>query len=600
MATTTEIFVSYAREDRDTAQALAAALAADGHTVWWDRELGGGADFSLEIERHLTAAHLAIVLWSGASVQSGFVRDESSRARDAGKLLPLRIEADVALPLGFGNLHTLELTDWDGDADDDACLALREEVRRQLRQRAPRSRPGGADTPPAARGDPRLPLAWRRWRASAAVALAALLLGGGAWWWSQRDDAREAQAQRQREAQAQLERGLAAHFDTEPNLEVARNAYLAALRVLADFAPAHFYLAHVYALLQLPGDARTHFEAALARAEQLDPPQRQDARNQLQAIVALLDAPPPVATATAASALEQPPTLRGPPPAPGPAPAPALPPRAATRPADSAPPVAAAPRPPLTSAIGSLGGLAAAIPPRAPVRAAPSEAQQRVAQAQADALLGHDRQAQLTAATTLALDATLAGDALPTVLSRTLETLRAAPGSATAREAVARSLRLLQSASPSLLRENARAAQRVADAGGQLGGTSAVAAADVQARLTKAALLRPFVFVQIGDERQRALAQGVVARLASMGYGAPGIENVGAARMPARTEVRVQGASDPALARWIAQHLGRVVQAEVPVKALRQAKAGTDTYEIWFEKALCLVPARRVPACDPA
>jgi hypothetical protein len=38
----------------------------------------------------------------------------------------------------------------------------------------------------------------------------------------------------------------------------------------------------------------------------------------------------------------------------------------------------------------------------------------------------------------------------------------------------------------------------------------------------------------------------------------------------------------------------------VAVKALRQARPGTDTYEIWFDKDLCLTPARHVPACDPS
>jgi hypothetical protein len=569
----TEVFVSYAREDRDTAQALAAVLEADGHAVWWDRELGGGSDFSLEIERELTAARLAIVLWSQASVQSGFVRDESARARDAGKLLPLRIEAEVALPLGFGNLHTLDLIDWDGEADDDACRALRDEVRRQLR-RAPQGLAGTV----RGRGEGaalRRSLAWRRWRAPLGAAVGAVLIAAGVWWWLGRDDGAQ-------EAQVQLARGLAAHFDAEPNLELARNAYLAALRAKADFAPAHFYLAHVYALLQLPGDARTHFETALANANQLDPPQRQDTRKQLQAIVALLEAPPPVASPAPAVI-----AAAAPSPVPAPAPAPAV--------AAAPPPTAALPSSP--ASVGGVAAAAAAVP-SALVRTAPSEAQQRVAAKQAEALFAGDRQAQLTAATTLALDATLAGDALPKVLAHTLETLRTGPGSTSAREAVAQSLRLLQSASPSLLREHVRAAQRVVDAGAQLGGSSADAAADVRARLAKAAALKPFVFVQIGDERQRALAQGVVARLAAMGYGAPGIENVGSARVPARTEVRVQGTSDPALARWIAQHLGKLVQAEVAVKALRQAKVGTDTYEIWFEKDLCLT--RVVPACEPS
>lgn len=529
-AATPLIFISYAREDREVAQALAAALADDGHRVWWDRALGGGDDFSLEIERQLTAARVAIVLWSASSVQSAFVRDESSRARDAGKLLPVRIE-DVALPLGFGTLHTLDLIGWDGAAEDEACLPLRDEVRRQAS-----STPQGIAAPLP----PRTPsLLRRRWHLPAVTAAGAMLLAASAWWWFADDG----------DVQAHFERGLAAHFDTEPNLEVARNAYLAALREKADFAPAHFYLAHVYAVLQLPGDARTHFEAALAHAGQLDAAQKSDAQKQLQAVTALLAAAEPApAKREPAARADDPPAL------PQPAP-PAL------------------------------------------VRTAPSDAQQQVAQTQASALLGRDRLAQVTAATTLALDATLSADTLPQVLQSTLEMLRTQPDSAAAREAVAQSLRLLQSASPSLLREHARAAQRIADAGKNFGGSSAAAAADVQTRLAAARALKPFVFVQIGDERQRALAQSVVARLASMGYGAPGIENIGAARSPTRTEVRTQGASDPALARWMAQHLGKVTQAEVAVRRLRQAQPKTDTYEIWFDKDLCITPARTVPAC---
>ena len=171
------VFLSYAREDVDVAQALAEALHADGHLVWWDRRLGGGDDFSVEIERQLAAARVALVLWSASSVQSGFVRDESSRARDAGKLLPVRIE-DVALPLGFGMLHTLDLIAWDGEADDDACRALREEVRRQV-SRTPSTLVGaGPATLPR-----RSLLSRRLWTRPAAAAVAAVALAGAAWWW---------------------------------------------------------------------------------------------------------------------------------------------------------------------------------------------------------------------------------------------------------------------------------------------------------------------------------------------------------------------------------------------------------------------------------
>jgi hypothetical protein len=44
------VFISYAREDRSDAQALAAALSRKGWNVWWDREIRVGQSFDREIE----------------------------------------------------------------------------------------------------------------------------------------------------------------------------------------------------------------------------------------------------------------------------------------------------------------------------------------------------------------------------------------------------------------------------------------------------------------------------------------------------------------------------------------------------------------------
>jgi hypothetical protein len=85
--------------------------------------------------------------------------------------------------------------------------------------------------------------------------------------------------------------------------------------------------------------------------------------------------------------------------------------------------------------------------------------------------------------------------------------------------------------------------------------------------------------------------------MTAMGYTTPGIENVGAARAPAATQVRTQGASDPGLARWMASHLSKVVGADVPVQPLLKAKPATDTYEIWLGRDLCVAPERQVPDC---
>jgi len=48
-----DIFISYARADRDKVERLAAALTSEGYSVWWDRHIAGGSEFSEEIEKEL-------------------------------------------------------------------------------------------------------------------------------------------------------------------------------------------------------------------------------------------------------------------------------------------------------------------------------------------------------------------------------------------------------------------------------------------------------------------------------------------------------------------------------------------------------------------
>ena len=122
-----DVFVSYARTNRPVAEQLAQGLAASGLKVWWDSDLPAGAEFAAVIEAKLQGAAVVIVLWSADSVHSSFVRDECSRAIRHNKLLPVRIEP-VDLPLGFGQLHTLDLLEWDGDPDDAAFQKLVQDV----------------------------------------------------------------------------------------------------------------------------------------------------------------------------------------------------------------------------------------------------------------------------------------------------------------------------------------------------------------------------------------------------------------------------------------------------------------------------------------
>ena len=101
-----DIFISYKREDRDKAEALAKFLADRSHTVWWDTGLQAGESFSDVIERKIDAAKKVIVLWSKASIASYWVRAEAGRGLQQNKLIAARIE-ECSLPLPFTQIHTV-------------------------------------------------------------------------------------------------------------------------------------------------------------------------------------------------------------------------------------------------------------------------------------------------------------------------------------------------------------------------------------------------------------------------------------------------------------------------------------------------------------
>jgi hypothetical protein len=103
-----DVFISYAREDRDFAQRLARCLEDRGLTVWWDWDLIGGENYRAKIRDAITDAKKAVVLWSRVSVVSGFVIDEATEARRLGKLIPISIDRTNP-PFGFGDLHTIAL-----------------------------------------------------------------------------------------------------------------------------------------------------------------------------------------------------------------------------------------------------------------------------------------------------------------------------------------------------------------------------------------------------------------------------------------------------------------------------------------------------------
>ena len=111
-----DIFLSYSRADQPRARQFEQALEACGWSVFWDRELLPGEGFRSAIEHELSQARCVIVLWSKASVESGWVIDEAEAGKHNGRLVSVRID-DVTMPLGFRQLQAATLVDWQGDGE---------------------------------------------------------------------------------------------------------------------------------------------------------------------------------------------------------------------------------------------------------------------------------------------------------------------------------------------------------------------------------------------------------------------------------------------------------------------------------------------------
>jgi len=124
-----DVFISYKREDRRWAERLADALAKQGLEVWWDHELAAGEAFRRVIHTQMEQARAVLVLWSKASVESDFVLDEAGRGLARGILIPATIEP-ISPPLGFGQVHAIDLSEWNGDANASNIRAIVAAVQR--------------------------------------------------------------------------------------------------------------------------------------------------------------------------------------------------------------------------------------------------------------------------------------------------------------------------------------------------------------------------------------------------------------------------------------------------------------------------------------
>ena len=117
------VFISYARADRAKVTPIAEALEAAGYDVWWDALIDGGNAFARTIEGRLAAADAVVVVWSAASVDSDWVRDEAAHGRDRKRIVPVSLDRTEP-PIGFRQYHALDFSAWRGAANGAEIDAL--------------------------------------------------------------------------------------------------------------------------------------------------------------------------------------------------------------------------------------------------------------------------------------------------------------------------------------------------------------------------------------------------------------------------------------------------------------------------------------------
>jgi hypothetical protein len=144
-----DVFVSYASQDRNRILPLIRALERTGWSIFWDRSIPAGQTWREVIGAELQTCRAMIVVWTANAISSKWVHEEAEIAKRRRILVPVLLD-EITPPLGFGGIQALSLTTWDGDDTSPVIQQLIADVSRVLapasarRSRVPDRHPRGS------------------------------------------------------------------------------------------------------------------------------------------------------------------------------------------------------------------------------------------------------------------------------------------------------------------------------------------------------------------------------------------------------------------------------------------------------------------------
>jgi TIR domain-containing protein len=113
-----DVFISGSHSDTSKLELIGQRLMESGLSVFHSGySLPAGVDYHTYIRHYLQNSSTVLVCWSVKSVESDWVNAEAEYARENNLLVACKVGPCALLP-PFNTFQTVELSDWQGEADD--------------------------------------------------------------------------------------------------------------------------------------------------------------------------------------------------------------------------------------------------------------------------------------------------------------------------------------------------------------------------------------------------------------------------------------------------------------------------------------------------